>query len=578
MYSLFLYWYDTYKKPILLVSGNHEAYTLPYGIAPRVEKTKTFIENAKNAVVNKTVPEIITESAAARAQEWNRRKENGNGSNGTRANEGIPADHNLTITEAILIYGPDYNRVTMSGGAKGPYKNFKPVNFDWFHTVFTPLNDYFLLFKEQCFIGLGWGMDEKFAASGLDGHVDDVFWGGFLPRATESLDDNQKTLLQRALRAKAPCTVLFSHFTVANYAGSKALGTDGEISYSGIRAKWGDADHGSFEGNRAEIYTPLTDAQIDLTLSGHSHRSGLYQPNGIRESPGRQSLTLKSRLPQAPSPGKSLRPYQSVESRKAKIVVSASGGPIPKQNYRGELFSWGLERPSGTLVRFNGSEARVTLVESKNDQAQPRFAVAWDYADIIGNEKHGCGVFRTFESDASGMNFTIQINPDLRLPDVDLIASIDLFHYASVPPKRVPMTVRYVGGGRYKAAVSGLDNYFEERLLKAPDPIFLSMVFEKNLGTHTGFQQYDFSSPWNIQIEVVQKATAIKEEYSKLIQQQAIYDHIGTLSSMLIKEMAEKMKSAKGMVVRRHSIYGEVPRMEWRIQKFNNEFAFSLLK
>ena len=36
MYSLFLHYYDTYQKPVLLTSGNHEGYTVPYGISPRV--------------------------------------------------------------------------------------------------------------------------------------------------------------------------------------------------------------------------------------------------------------------------------------------------------------------------------------------------------------------------------------------------------------------------------------------------------------------------------------------------------------------------------------------------------------
>ena len=64
IYSLLIYFCTTYQKPVLITAGNHEMYSLPYGLSPRVL--------------------------------W------------VRANQGVPADHNLTINEALLLYGPDY--------------------------------------------------------------------------------------------------------------------------------------------------------------------------------------------------------------------------------------------------------------------------------------------------------------------------------------------------------------------------------------------------------------------------------------------------------------------------------------
>lgn len=256
--------------------------------------------------------------------------------------------------------------------------------------------------------------------------------------------------------------------------------------------------------------------------------------------------------------------YQSVAADRPTIIVSASGGPIPQQNYKGELFSWGLERPSGTLVRFSGASAQISLVEAKNPQARPRFAVAWDYADIIGKEKHGCGVFRTFESDASGMNFTIHLNQDLKLPDMDLIDRIDLFHYTSVPPKKLPLTVRYLGQHRYKAfsddSISERDKkIFFYSLRNSKKPLFFSLRFKPTFEIYPAFQQYDFTSAWNIRVEVVDKATVIQEEYQERARHQLEIARSMLGASKPHLEMAERMKAARGVVIRRHSRHGEVP-------------------
>lgn len=42
MYELFKWYYGAFKKPIMLVSGNHEAYTLPYGISPRIKISRAI--------------------------------------------------------------------------------------------------------------------------------------------------------------------------------------------------------------------------------------------------------------------------------------------------------------------------------------------------------------------------------------------------------------------------------------------------------------------------------------------------------------------------------------------------------
>lgn len=587
IYSLFMYWYDVYQKPILLVSGNHEAYTLPYGISPRVKRMKAAVDNAKNIFIDKSVNQLIDESVEERTKEWADRKETEGKTNTTRADEGIPADHNLTISEAILLYGPDYNRVTMTGSGKGAYKNFKPINLDWFYTVFTPFSDFVLNYKNQCFIGLGWGDDEKFTGPGHDGHVESPFYGGHLPRAPESISVWQKSLVKKALKRKPSCAVLLSHFTLANYGSKKPLEETGEINCNDLLGQWSDADHGTFEQNRSELYQHINDDLIQLTLSGHSHRSGLYQPESFKESLGRKTMTVRARAPQPPQKDDSVRPYQGVNPAKAKLIVSASGGPIPKQNYAGELFNWGLERPSGTLVQFNGIDAQFSLIESKIAQAKPRFAVAWDYADIFGTEKHGNGVFTRFDSGADGMSFTIEINPALRLPEVNIIDGIELYHYTGTAPEKLLMKVSYVGKYLYKSVfdkVEGFDDpdalkdYLEDKLVNTEDPLFLCLRFNKNLSNQPGFKQYDFASPWNLQVELIKKAQVIRQEFERVIEIASVYgqgDSPTYSTAYLYKEMERQMKQARGDVIRRHPKHGEVPDFEWRVINFNGEFAFS---
>ena len=72
--------------PAFLVSGNHDCYWYPYGMSPRVAA--------------KTPGDGVFEAG----DKWYRTS----GSGLKRANEGIPADHNLTFYEAILTFGTTF--------------------------------------------------------------------------------------------------------------------------------------------------------------------------------------------------------------------------------------------------------------------------------------------------------------------------------------------------------------------------------------------------------------------------------------------------------------------------------------
>ena len=139
MYSLFYYYYKKYGKPIILICGNHEAYTLPYGISPRAKLWRGFTDtvipqfdpakiNPKLAMLSPVIgissaiggdrPDeaLVEDSTQTREKDWRARRDEKNPADyyAERANEGIPADHNLTLSEAILMYGPDYARVRVA--------------------------------------------------------------------------------------------------------------------------------------------------------------------------------------------------------------------------------------------------------------------------------------------------------------------------------------------------------------------------------------------------------------------------------------------------------------------------------
>jgi len=85
VYSLLIDFYNRHKKPVFITSGNHEAYEYPYGISPRIGSF--------------------------------------------RPNDGIPLDHNLTIYEAILLYGPAYSKLIPFPKKTDGWDSFR-LNFD----------------------------------------------------------------------------------------------------------------------------------------------------------------------------------------------------------------------------------------------------------------------------------------------------------------------------------------------------------------------------------------------------------------------------------------------------------------
>ena len=352
--SLLHNFYMKYQKPIFIVTGNHEVYRDPFGISPRL------------------------------------------GFGMFRANEGIPADHNLTIYEAILAFGDSYAKVVTKF-------NFKAELFIWYYTLVSPFTDFVYEFMNQVLIGLGWGQSEEMISydqipSKIPLTTENIYKNtidrdaqgvAHLPRANESISDKQKDLIEHVIKNKRKKKILFSHFTYASYNTNIADkgGLEGDIEYDMFH-DYSNYDMGTFQVNRKKMYENYIGLnQINIFLSGHSHRRGLYQFKRI-DTWGDNSIRVKSfHFPCRSTINQSAKSCK-LYFDKSVFVVSDSAGSIPKKNYNNEFYSQGSTNPSASIIKFSpdGQFCNVFAVETGLMTAKPRFAVSLDYLDII--EKH----------------------------------------------------------------------------------------------------------------------------------------------------------------------------------------------
>jgi hypothetical protein len=193
------------------------------------------------------------------------------------------------------------------------------------------------------------------------------------------------------LRQNCRENILCSHFTVVNYALDTPLTTPGEVQ--AVDNGYTKFEHGTVKSGRHDLHGDwIGGNRFSLTLSGHSHRSGLYNcefvpSRKIRRAPYPQFDTPDS-WEYIPASLKTRGYYPESEEAKAlcwdkktKVLVSASTGPVSKQNREGEMVGWGMEPPSGSRMAADGT---IALVKSGRANAQPRFCVACDYIDLVG--------------------------------------------------------------------------------------------------------------------------------------------------------------------------------------------------
>lgn len=382
VFSLVRHAYTHLKLPVFMTTGNHEAYEMPYGISPRMGQWGL------------TLGAMEIAGRSDQALDAHRRKlEEASAFASKKANEGIAADHNLTMYEATLAYGPTYGQLYTG-------LNFNPVNFDWFGALFNPLGDFVLGLggkagakdATQLVVGLAWGGEENFQnldelhrPLGVDRQSIMI-----LPRAAGSFSQAQKALLQHAQKLKqkngAPLVVA-SHFTVFSYDQDKTLSNseagftpaDDPVGSVYSSVGLGPYNMGTCERNLKWYFDNLVLAtdkpRVDWHLSGHSHRAGVYQ--AVR-MPGRGRVEVSS----AKDPG--LHPPQTHDGKTTHFVVSSCGGPIGYQNLDNELKGWTLRPPAGSLL--DTAKNSLRQVASLQGTGRPRLCVALDYLHVMWPE------------------------------------------------------------------------------------------------------------------------------------------------------------------------------------------------
>lgn len=597
-YTLVRWFYDTYQKPVFLCAGNHEAYSVPYGISPRVTADSS---TGKELLKSRPDRELaLPERILAAVQrsigiDKKRREQMQKGEEpieGTRANEGIPADHNLTVYEACLMYGPQYYRTPMQGFTQGStIRNFQSENLDWFQLIFTPFTDFGYCWPKQTLTLLAWGDDEVFMFR-RQGLVPNKATrkalkrkgatvpasSSTLPRATQAIDGDQRRILDVVLAQSKAFNILAAHFTLINYHMDLSFQDTGSVGMGTWRDGLGYFDWGTFDLNREYLYRDvLRNRRLQVTLSGHSHRAGLYQ---LQDNMGCHAIPM--RLNESVEPVKA---FQAPSPERPRIVVSACGGPIAVQNYCDELAGKGMERPSGSLVRFDAigdHPIDIKVMEARSprngiDTAKPRFCVAVDFVDLLKGDAHEriSGVF-------DDLRLTNHLHKDGRygllirfgphLPQANLIRRATLTFFVQNIVERYPLTGGRLKPGELKGVSEHPHQYwfsssvtgkqFDEGLLaylnekrKGMRKAFLSIEFDPGIKSALKdglrvYRQYDFESQWIIPIDI------------------SDYRYLNTDAARLIKYLK------KGdYVVFRHPVWGEIPEFGWYEKMDKDEYG-----
>ncbi len=453
---------------------------------------------------------------------------------GKLANEGIPADHNLTIYEACMAYGPSYNNILKSW-------NFTPANLDWFFMIFTPLADYSLTYGDkQCFIGLDWGDSEIMVNTDLgasEAWQGDIQLSG-LPRADKSLSGVQTELIAAALKGApvARKNILFSHFTLLNYENGVPL--DKPMDCPLEDHAYGDFNRGTFTHNRQWLFGLLNDGngkgRLHYTLSGHSHRAAVYGFNHLDGEATR--MRVRGYEPQEPGDDDD---YGFTETFKysggnTRVIVSSCGGPIGGQNYSGELFGWNLQPPSAGLLKSDKYGVdEVRRIIAKQSSAKPRFCVALDYIETyVGKPVIRWVAMQQTPNARSSANVR-QAQYWMVLDNVlfggEFVAKVEFFVWSAAAAhsgqRSSDASAASTGGYRSFAAslskLSATDGSKEEppRIVygmtlsdeagfyaaaarSAKAPAFARITFNQSLKVRSCYSQFNFDDPWVFPIKI----------------------------------------------------------------------------
>lgn len=569
MYSLLRYSYEILKLPVFVTTGNHEAYDVPYGISPRTNKKtkltgileKVGLVAAPGSVAPPESPEIKKEA------DWKTeasfaidtmlsltptklldksidetilavKKEEANADINSyvlgKANEGIPADHNLTVYEACLVYGPTFAQVLTS-------QNFTADNYDWFFTLFTPLADFVVDYGGQRIIGLDWGSSERFVS--LEGHLNplnnDHQGMAFLPRAPESINKLQKELLESAFYLRKPkpkTTLLFSHFPFINFDMDVPFMNGSEPNIVEHRVEdLNKFNFGTCEKEQRWLYDNCINGKVQYHFSGHSHRSGVYTVGDLKAEPAPSSARFGSHNKINPGrdicsvtgfdPGLHPKHKDNKVTNRTKLIVSSCGGPIGVQNQNQELYAFNMQLPSGTLLNEDAMPP-IRLVKAdpqKVSFAEPRLCVALDYLWVMwktngGAEEPICFKNPDFGSIAPRLNAMPQyldVRLGRKIRALDCIADISFFVYmrsgqsggfikilTTFEEKNKSAAFSHRITFNDKASIEKLNSIIKNYLPASPPVLFCEVKLKKPIGD--AVQHFNWIDNWYFPVHLEQ--------------------------------------------------------------------------
>jgi hypothetical protein len=392
-----------------------------------------------------------------------------------------------------------------------------------------------------------------------------------------------------------PIKVLCSHFTYVNFDSPVPINSKGEVFWGNIRNRFSLYDYGTFEEERKYVYKGLLgENKINLTLSGHSHRSGLYTIEEVKSkgwSKAFQPLTnsMPNKLAtldhehlvvKGHGPCMESHVYNNVSSDRCNILVSGCGGPIAVQNLEGELHHWGLDYPSGSFIQF--SEQGVNRIErvipdlNKVPTAKPRLSVALDFADILNikykNERAQGGVFAKFESGQEEHVFEVEISKGLKLPISEpLIKRLTL----QTESNTIKSEAVILANEKYLIRFNRnelIENF--SRWAKKNETPIIKIEFDSWNSKNNTFQHYQIDH-WQFPIEILSKKEVAKKLWEKQKRIMSMSDPKGMLHIPRSLEQQKKaeIEATKGYIINRHRRFGEVPNLIYYYKEYPHEYC-----
>jgi hypothetical protein len=357
-------------KPIFILAGNHDAYDKPFGVYPMAIQEKA------------------------------------------RTNVNIPADANLTVMEARILHGE-------TAAALLDTDNFKPYLRQGFQFLFNPFISLTTKVGGAQWIVMGWGDSENI----LGPHVGHTV--GHLPVAEDDVTEEDMDVFRFGASYGNPSATIkrsvwfMSHYTIVSYVEEVLNHRQGKIPFDTwmpfSNAGGVEYNVGTFHEGKPEVWKTLAKKWIDVTISGHSHRFGVYRIVDKTNADGTyaldgNSVQVKGRM------GKqnSREPLNVPKSEFPVIIVNDASGPLPRRNDHGEFDSYGRDNPAGTRVVLKNGVAEVAVIRAASKNALPRLAPEIDGWTLLGNDKSWVkeltGSFRNKSSTSKDPLFCVGIS------------------------------------------------------------------------------------------------------------------------------------------------------------------------